>query len=82
MNWIEFNKSYGEFVELKRNLPGALIEVLFKKRRRYYLIGDINPMCSSASGGKPFTSKAIVLRYKYIWGHWEPGKHSYEYPEG
>ena len=80
MQWIEFNKPYKEFVKLKRNIPGALVEVSVRGRRKVFLIGDINPTASCSKGGKPFSNNAIVLAYKYIWGHWEPGKHSYEAP--
>jgi len=76
MSWIEFNKSFSEFVKLKRNISGALLEIRegekFPYRRRTFLIGDINTQGSAEEGGRPFSDAAIVLRYRYVFGHFEP----------
>lgn len=80
MRWIEFNKPYKEFVKLKKNIPGVLIEVSVRGRKRVFLIGDINPTASCTDGGRLFSKNAMVLAYKYIWGHWEPSKQSYDTP--
>jgi hypothetical protein len=78
MRWTEFNKPFSDFVKAGKNIPGALIEVEMRGRRKVFLIGDVNTSGVSSTGGKPFSNKAIVLHYKYIWGHWEPTKHSYD----
>ena len=77
MNWIDFNKSFAEFVKLKRNVSGCLMEIRDGDKppykRRAVLIGDVNSSGSAEEGGKPFSDEAIVLRYQYIWGHWNDG---------
>jgi hypothetical protein len=77
MDWVNFNKPYKEFVRLNKNIPGALIEVEFNNSRKLFLIGDINTTATIANGGKPFDNTAIVLKYRYVWCHFEPGKQSY-----
>lgn len=68
MSWMNFNKSFKEFVKAGRNEPGVLVEILDSGRRRVLLIGDINASASAEAGGRPFSDEAIVCRYQYIWG--------------
>lgn len=69
MSWIYFNKQFSEFTKLKRNVPGALIEILDGTRRKVFLIGDVNTSGSAEDGGKPFSDDTVVIRYQYIWTH-------------
>lgn len=76
MNWIEFNKSFKEFSDLKRNIPGVVMEVILNDKRKLLLIGDVNESGTRA-GKKKLNDETVVTRYKYVWGRWEPGKQSH-----
>lgn len=68
MSWIQFNDTFDNFVKAGKNLPGVKIEIVENGRRKIILIGDINMQGSAEIGGRPFSDKAIVCRYEYIWG--------------
>lgn len=66
--WMDINISFKKFSAIGRNRPGTLIEVIMENgKKKHYLIGDVNPSGAIESGGMPFSSKAIISRYRILW---------------
>ena len=69
--WHPFNKSFEEFITLGKCISGTLLEVFTNGKRKLFLVGDINTFGSAVEGNYPINKDSIVLRFRYVWGHWE-----------